>query len=184
MSRGGNPFSFSPAGASGFGITEEWNLSPTYSILHETLLLQSNTVSPVSLHYRGWSLTAVLLNSLSWLYLVPCVTKGTCTCPALSRALGGCTNTHTHMHAHTCATHRSRLTVLQCWQRGILTTLMLNFSPLRAKMALSPSAQREENTLKVMRGLLGFFCLVSFFSQQVHYSVTASVPCESNLQAQ
>lgn len=34
-----NPFSFSPAGGTGLGITKEWNPSPIYSILCETLLL-------------------------------------------------------------------------------------------------------------------------------------------------
>lgn len=33
--------------------------------------------------------------------LVLCVTKGTCPCPALSRALGGCTHTHTQEQLNT-----------------------------------------------------------------------------------
>lgn len=109
----------------------------------------------------------MLLTKLSQLSLTFCVTKGVCVLP---RALDGCTLTHTcAMHAETDQSSvKEEFWLYWHW----------NLAPSGLKLPCHWESPKEGKYFEI----LYYFTITCF--QQEHYSVTGSIACESNLQAQ
>lgn len=128
-----------------------WGWKSFSQLCETSLLLQTNTVSPVSLCCRGWTLTAVLLISLLS-HVSPRVPVLVLLCPGpLVAAL----------------THRSSSTLLSCWQGGVLATWVFSFSPSGLKLSCYWVSQSEWNTLKVHTVLLLLLSLLLFSTRSL-----------------
>lgn len=138
-----------------------WGWKSFHHLLHSlwdfTATSDQHSLSSV-LCCRGWALS-----------LVPCVTKGDCPCPALSRALGGCI--HTQEQLNTYNAFKEGFWPLWCW--------VLAPQGWNCHVTESPKVRRIH-----CKFTLFYYYFYYYYFQQDHYSVTTSLPGESSLQAQ